>query len=86
MFTAPGPNPWKVVLILEELNLPYEINSFTWGEHKKKPFTDLNPNGRVPGASVFFTLRWRSYYLYKPERASTDHLTIFKRLSIQILK
>lgn len=49
---APGPNPWKVVLILEELNVPYEINSFGFEEVKKKPFTDLNPNGRVPGKSL----------------------------------
>jgi glutathione S-transferase len=38
-----------VVLILEELNIPYEINSFKFEDVKKKPFTDLNPNGRVPG-------------------------------------
>lgn len=44
----PGPNPWKVVLILEELNIPYEINSFKFEDVKKKPFTDLNPNGRAP--------------------------------------
>jgi len=44
----PGPNPWKVVIILEELNVPYEIVSFSFGDVKKKPFIDLNPNGRVP--------------------------------------
>ena len=46
---APGPNPWKVVLILEELGIPYEFNSFKYDHVKQKPFTDLNPNGRVPG-------------------------------------
>ncbi|KAI0868718.1 glutathione S-transferase [Hypoxylon argillaceum] len=44
----PGPNPWKVVLILEELSVPYEIVSFKFEQIKKKPFLDLNPNGRVP--------------------------------------
>ncbi|KAF2478186.1 glutathione S-transferase II [Lindgomyces ingoldianus] len=44
----PGPNPWKVVLILEELDIPYEIVSFKFDDVKKKPFIDLNPNGRVP--------------------------------------
>ncbi|KAK8117395.1 glutathione transferase [Apiospora kogelbergensis] len=44
----PGPNPWKVVVILEELQVPYEIKSIRFENIKKKPFTDLNPNGRVP--------------------------------------
>ncbi|KAL2285803.1 hypothetical protein FJTKL_07522 [Diaporthe vaccinii] len=44
----PGPNPWKVVIVLEELQVPYEIKSFKFEEIKKKPFIDINPNGRVP--------------------------------------
>ncbi|KAI1411213.1 glutathione S-transferase [Hypoxylon sp. FL1857] len=44
----PGPNPWKVILILEELRIPYEITSFKFDDIKKKPYTDINPNGRVP--------------------------------------
>lgn len=28
--------------------MPYEIKSIKFDEIKKKPFTDLNPNGRVP--------------------------------------
>ncbi|KAI4596313.1 glutathione S- transferase, nitrogen catabolite repression regulator [Pestalotiopsis sp. 9143b] len=44
----PGPNPWKVVIVLEELQVPYEIVSFEFEKIKKKPFIDLNPNGRVP--------------------------------------
>ncbi|KAI0456311.1 glutathione S-transferase II [Xylaria acuta] len=44
----PGPNPWKVVLVLEELQVPYEIKSIKFEHIKKKPFIDLNPNGRVP--------------------------------------
>ncbi|KAF2799151.1 glutathione S-transferase [Melanomma pulvis-pyrius CBS 109.77] len=43
-----GPNPWKVVIVLEELGVPYEVNSFPFQEVKSKPFTDLNPNGRAP--------------------------------------
>ncbi|KAK8128122.1 glutathione S-transferase [Apiospora sp. TS-2023a] len=45
---APGPNPWKVIFLLEELGLNYEIKSFSFDVVKKKPFTDVNPNGRVP--------------------------------------
>ncbi|KAK4169835.1 putative glutathione S-transferase [Cladorrhinum sp. PSN259] len=46
--TPPGPNPWKTVLILEELGLNYEFKSFRFDDVKKKPFIDINPNGRVP--------------------------------------
>ncbi|KAI1827683.1 glutathione S-transferase II [Xylaria intraflava] len=44
----PGPNPWKVVVVLEELGIPYEIVSFKFEDMKKPPFINLNPNGRVP--------------------------------------
>lgn len=41
LFSHPyGPNPWKVVIILEELQLPYETRFMT--------FIELNPNGRLP--------------------------------------
>ncbi|PYH91565.1 glutathione S-transferase [Aspergillus ellipticus CBS 707.79] len=42
------PNPSKVLIILEELNLPYETSWVELDGLKKKPFTDVNPNGRVP--------------------------------------
>ncbi|KAF4634843.1 hypothetical protein G7Y89_g3255 [Cudoniella acicularis] len=44
----PGPNPWKVIIVLEELQIPYEITSIRFENIKAKPFIDLNPNGRVP--------------------------------------
>ncbi|RYP63009.1 hypothetical protein DL769_007092 [Monosporascus sp. CRB-8-3] len=46
--TPPGPNSWKVVVVLEELRVPYEIKAFKFDDVKKKPFIDINPNGRVP--------------------------------------
>lgn len=46
---ASGPNSWKVICVLEELQLPYEIHSFKFDDVKKPPFIDVNPNGRVPG-------------------------------------
>ncbi|ROV94363.1 hypothetical protein VPNG_09409 [Cytospora leucostoma] len=42
------PNPSKVLIILEELNLPYESSWVELDGLKKKPYTDINPNGRVP--------------------------------------
>ncbi|KAI0101409.1 glutathione S-transferase [Nemania sp. FL0031] len=46
--SALGPNPWKVVVILEELSIPYIVESVLFENVKLKPFTDVNPNGRVP--------------------------------------
>ncbi|RAL14378.1 glutathione S-transferase family protein [Aspergillus homomorphus CBS 101889] len=46
---ALGPNPWKVAIILEELNLAYETRFVSFTEVKQEPFTSkLNPNGRLP--------------------------------------
>jgi glutathione S-transferase len=33
---------------LEELGLPYTVKGVAWNEIKSPPYTDLNPNGRVP--------------------------------------
>jgi glutathione S-transferase len=38
----------QVVWLLEELGLNYEMKSFSFENVKKKPFIDINPNGRVP--------------------------------------
>ncbi|CAO2658220.1 Nn.00g059430.m01.CDS01 [Neocucurbitaria sp. VM-36] len=43
-----GPNAYKVLLILEELHIPYTLKSFEFSQVKQKPFTDINPNGRNP--------------------------------------
>ncbi|KAI0023459.1 glutathione S-transferase [Xylariomycetidae sp. FL0641] len=46
--TPPGPNSWKAIYLLEELGLNYEIEAFSFENVKKKPFIDVNPNGRTP--------------------------------------
>ncbi|CAK1361383.1 Glutathione S-transferase 2 [Cercospora beticola] len=43
-----GPNPWKVAIILEELNIPYEHEAVDHSVLKQEPYISLNPNGRVP--------------------------------------
>lgn len=45
------PNPWKVVLVLEELKVPYQVVSFRFDDIKKPPFINMNPNASVPGKS-----------------------------------
>ncbi|CAB41055.1 glutathione S-transferase Gst1 [Schizosaccharomyces pombe] len=47
---AHGPNPWKVVQALKELDLTYETRyvNFSKNEQKSPEHLALNPNGRVP--------------------------------------
>ncbi|KAI0202744.1 glutathione S-transferase [Astrocystis sublimbata] len=46
--SGPAPNPYKVAFVLEELGLPWKFESLPMPDLKKEPFTNLNPNGRVP--------------------------------------
>jgi glutathione S-transferase/GST-like protein len=50
LYTAATPNGWKASITLEELELPYVLHAVDLqsGEQKLKPFTDINPNGRIP--------------------------------------
>ncbi|KAI0478526.1 glutathione S-transferase [Xylariaceae sp. FL0804] len=43
-----GPNPYKVQIVLEELELPYEHKMIEFEKMKQEPYISLNPNGRVP--------------------------------------
>ncbi|KAK1150214.1 glutathione S- transferase, nitrogen catabolite repression regulator [Aspergillus melleus] len=43
-----GPNPWKVALIMEELQIPYTTTFVNFADVKKEPYTLINPNGRLP--------------------------------------
>ncbi len=50
LYTAATPNGWKASITLEELGLPYTLHALdlSSGDQKKKPFIDINPNGRIP--------------------------------------
>ncbi|KAI1137234.1 glutathione S-transferase [Hypoxylon sp. FL0543] len=81
----PGPNPWKVIFIFEELGIPYEITAIKFEDVQKPPYTDINPNGRVPAIydpNTDITL-WESGAIiqYLIERYDTDH-----KLSYDTLK
>ncbi|EXL40810.1 glutathione S-transferase [Fusarium oxysporum f. sp. radicis-lycopersici 26381] len=43
-----GPNPWKVALMLEELEIPYTTHFISFADIKNESYTLVNPNGRVP--------------------------------------
>lgn len=43
-----APNPWKVCMILEALNLPYSLHYLEFSEVKTEQYLELTPNGRLP--------------------------------------
>jgi glutathione S-transferase len=74
-----GPNPPKVQMLLEELDLPYEIQAATFADVKSPEYLAVNPNGRFP--SIYdpntadgLTL-WESGAIieYLIERYDTEH-------------
>lgn len=50
LYTAATPNGHKISIALEELALPYTVNTlkFTDSEQKQPWFLKINPNGRIP--------------------------------------
>jgi glutathione S-transferase len=50
LFTAQTPNGHKVSIVLEELDLPYDVRHMDMPaiEHKEPWFLEINPNGRIP--------------------------------------
>jgi glutathione S-transferase len=43
-----GPNPKKVIMVLEELKVPYEVKLLEFPEMKQAAYEKINPNGLVP--------------------------------------
>jgi glutathione S-transferase len=43
-----GPNPPKAAIILDELNIPKEIEAIPFSDVKKPEYLAINPNGRLP--------------------------------------
>ena len=50
LYTAPTPNGWKASIMLEEIELPYEVKivSLDKLDQKEPWFLEINPNGRIP--------------------------------------
>ena len=59
-----GPNPWKVIIVLEELSVPYEVDYLDMSTLKQEPYISVNPNGRVPAMEdpntviILWEVRW----------------------------
>ncbi|KAK4105366.1 glutathione S-transferase [Parathielavia hyrcaniae] len=43
-----GPNPPKVAFILDELNIPKEVDPVQFSDVKQPAYLAINPNGRMP--------------------------------------
>ena len=50
LYTAPTPNGWKASVTLEELGLPYRVQTvdLSKGEQRTEAYRRLNPNARIP--------------------------------------
>ena len=50
LYFWPTPNGWKITLMLEECNLPYDIKLVNLGQKEQfnESFLKLSPNGRMP--------------------------------------
>ncbi|KAI0659290.1 glutathione S-transferase C-terminal-like protein [Cubamyces menziesii] len=75
-----APNPMKVAMVLEELELEYNVVpvDLIAGEHKGPEYTKINPNGRIPAlvdhSNGDFTI-WESnaILLYLAEKYDKEH-------------
>lgn len=61
-----GPNPKKVIMVLEELEIPYEIKLLEFPEMKQPAYESINPNGRF----LRFTTQTRKSSYGSPEQSS----------------
>ncbi|RYP51738.1 hypothetical protein DL768_002961 [Monosporascus sp. mg162] len=52
MLTTTWRRVFWVVVILEELGVPYEVKAFKFDDVRKKRSIDINPNGRVHGTYI----------------------------------
>ena len=76
LYTASTPNGWKVSILLEELQLPYRVQSIDLGklEQKEERFLSICPNGRIPAivdrdAGDFAVFESGAILLYLAEKA-----------------
>lgn len=78
-----GPNPPKVAMVAEALDLPYEIEAISHEDIKKPEYLEINPNGRIPAIqdpNTGLTL-WESGAIieYLIEKYDTEHKISFAK-------
>lgn len=76
-----GPNAGKVILLCEELGLPYETETIPLNDVKNPKYVAINPNGRLPSIqdpNTDLTL-WESGAIieYLTEKYDKDHKLSF---------
>ncbi|KAL4946471.1 hypothetical protein BDV06DRAFT_218398 [Aspergillus oleicola] len=79
-----GPNPWKVIMLLEELNLPFTHQLVEFSDVKKPEYLAVTPNGRLPTIHDPNTgvLLWESaaIILYLIEQYDKNNTLSYERL------
>ncbi|CAG9986255.1 unnamed protein product [Clonostachys byssicola] len=85
--SPPGPNPWKVITVLEELAVPYQVVSIRFEDMKKHPFADIN--GRIPaiedpntGVKIYET---GAIILYLIQKYDTENQLHYDSLDKEVL-
>ncbi|KAH7389288.1 thioredoxin-like protein [Phaeosphaeria sp. MPI-PUGE-AT-0046c] len=77
-----APNPWKVIMILDSLSLPYDLQLLEFSDVKKDEFIKVTPNGRLPALEDPNTgiVLWESgaIILYLIEQYDTEEKISYK--------
>ena len=95
LYTSPTPNGYKVSILLEELNVKYNVHKIDLGKQDQKQawFLKLNPNGRIPvikdleNNTVIFESGAILYYLatkYKKFLPEKNKIEIMQWLMFQM--
>ncbi|KAH7367784.1 glutathione-s-transferase theta, gst [Plectosphaerella cucumerina] len=84
-YYGPSPNPMKVLMIIEELGLPYKLEEVDDKQLKVEPFISLNPNGRAPAMidpnrdiTLFESNAIIDYLIEEYDTENKLHYTTFK--------
>lgn len=78
LYTAATPNGWKASVVLEELEIPYNVHSVKLleGDQHTPEFRAINPNGRIPAivdqdAGGFKVFESGAVLMYLAQKAGT---------------
>ena len=84
LYTGPTPNGYKVTVVLEELNIKYDVKIIdtTKNVQKEDWFLKINPNGRIPAIvdlsnNNFNVFESGSILLYLVDKYDKDHKISF---------
>ena len=93
LYTAGTPNGWKASVMLEELELPYQVKHINLmeGEQKQPEFLAISPNGRIPAIvdtdnDDFAVFESGAIMLYLAEKTGSVLLPTDSRARSQVIQ